>query len=67
MGRGAWLATVHGVARDGHDLVTKAPPPPGSDATRGQKKLLETALTCFISSLPHLLEAITCVQCMGLG
>ena len=26
MGRGAWLATVHGVARIGHDLVTKPPP-----------------------------------------
>ena len=25
--RGAWQATVHGVARVGHDLVTKAPPP----------------------------------------
>ena len=23
MGRGAWQATVHGVARVGHDLVTK--------------------------------------------
>ena len=28
MGRGAWLATVHGVARVGHDLVTKPSPPP---------------------------------------
>ena len=26
--RGAWRATVHGVARVGHDLVTKPPPPP---------------------------------------
>ena len=26
MSRGAWLATVHGVARVGHDLVTKPPP-----------------------------------------
>ena len=25
--RGAWRATVHGVARVGHDLVTKPPPP----------------------------------------
>ena len=24
--RGAWQATVHGVARVGHDLVTKPPP-----------------------------------------
>ena len=28
MGRGAWQATVHGMARVGHDLVTKPPPPP---------------------------------------
>ena len=28
MDRGAWQATVHGVARVGHDLVTKAPPSP---------------------------------------
>ena len=25
--RGAWWATVHGVARVGHNLVTKPPPP----------------------------------------
>ena len=28
MDRGAWQATVHGVARVGHDLLTKPPPPP---------------------------------------
>ena len=28
MDRGAWRATVHGVARVGHDLVTKPPPSP---------------------------------------
>ena len=27
MNRGAWQATVHGVTRVGHDLVTKPPPP----------------------------------------
>ena len=27
MDRGAWWATVHGVARVGHDLATKRPPP----------------------------------------
>ena len=27
MDRVAWKATVHGVARVGHDLVTKPPPP----------------------------------------
>ena len=26
MGRGAWQATVHGVTRVGHDLVTTPPP-----------------------------------------
>jgi len=25
--RGAWQATVHGVARVGHDSATKPPPP----------------------------------------
>ena len=28
MDRGAWQATVRGVTRAGHDLVTKPPPPP---------------------------------------
>ena len=28
MDRGAWLATVHGVSRVGHDSATKPPPPP---------------------------------------
>ena len=28
MDRGAWKATVHGVARVRHELVTKPPPPP---------------------------------------
>ena len=27
MDREAWQATVHGVARAGHDLLTKPPPP----------------------------------------
>jgi len=27
MDRGAWWATVHRVARVGHDLATKPPPP----------------------------------------
>ena len=30
MDRGAWRATVHGVTRVGHDLVTKPPPPPNT-------------------------------------
>ena len=28
MNRGAWWASVHGVARVGHDLETTPPPPP---------------------------------------
>ena len=28
--RGAWQTTVHGVARVGHDLATKPPPPSSS-------------------------------------
>ena len=28
MDRGTWQATVHGVARVGHDLATEPPPPP---------------------------------------
>ena len=28
MNRGTWQATVQGVARVGHDLATKPPPPP---------------------------------------
>ena len=41
MDRGAWQATVHGVARVGHDLATKPPPPTllecysGQDSARG--------------------------------
>jgi len=27
MDRGTWQATIHGVARVGHDLATKPPPP----------------------------------------
>ena len=27
MDRGVWEATVHGLARVGHDLATKPPPP----------------------------------------
>ena len=28
MDRGAWRATVYGIAKVGHDLTTKPPPPP---------------------------------------
>ena len=32
MDRGAWQATVHGVTRVGHELVTKPSPPHTTDA-----------------------------------
>ena len=35
MNRGAWQATVHGVARVGHDLATK--PPIGKNKTETEK------------------------------
>ena len=35
MDRGAWQATVHGVARVGHNLATKPPPPPMLDLKSG--------------------------------
>ena len=28
MDKGAWQATIHAVAKVGHDLATKPPPPP---------------------------------------
>ena len=40
MGTGAWLATVRGVTRVGHDLVTKPPPPPRCLETILQKCVL---------------------------
>ena len=35
MDRGAWWATVHGVARVGHDLATKPPPYLSSSNSKG--------------------------------
>ena len=57
MGRGAWLATVYRVARVGHDLVTKPPPPPckglriysSSSAARSKVKLF---FGTFLAHLP---------------
>ena len=34
MDRGAWRATVYGVARVGQDLATKPPPPPELSSRR---------------------------------
>ena len=38
MDRGAWWATVHGVAGVGHDLATKLPPPSIILSARKKKK-----------------------------
>ena len=42
MDRGAWQATVHGVTRVEHDLVTTPPPPPldGVETTSSQRLYL---------------------------
>ena len=40
MGRGGWQATVHGVARVGHDLATKPPP------CQQSKRVRETRHKC---------------------
>ena len=40
MDRRAWWATVHGVARVGHDLATKPPPSPGLPSV--SKVILQT-------------------------
>ena len=37
MDRAAWWATVHGVARVGHDLAIKPPPPPPPRLKNGYK------------------------------
>ena len=43
MDKGAWRATARGVARIGHDLVSKPPPP--SKICRHTRGLLWSALT----------------------
>ena len=40
MDRGAWRATVHGVARVGHNLVTKPPPPPRQTFSKSMSSIL---------------------------
>ena len=45
MDRGAWQATVHGVTRVGHDLVTKPPPPPNYKTAR----YMRTQVLHFVS------------------
>ena len=38
MDRGVWQGTVHGVARVGHDLVTKPPPYVKKSVSEGTSK-----------------------------
>ena len=55
MDRGAWWATVHGVARTGHRLATKPPPYPSS-SQRHEIMLRFCFCSCFeyFSPLKHL-------------
>ena len=41
--RGTWQAIVHGVARVGHELMTKPPPPPGNRSHSGCVLLMVNA------------------------
>ena len=40
MDRGVWQDTVHGVARVGHDLASKPPPPSEQDEAKGTESLV---------------------------
>ena len=40
MGRGVWLATVHGVARVRHDLLTKRPPPHTVKCCKAEERII---------------------------
>ena len=44
MDRGAWWATVHGVARVGYNLATKSPPPPS--ASKWANWMLQRSDSC---------------------
>ena len=47
MDRGAWRATVHGVVRVGHNLVTKPPPP--EEMVQKKKKKKKTRVKSQVS------------------
>ena len=49
MDRGAWQATVHGIARVRHDLATKPPPPRLVYSPFPHSPFLILYLLCFIS------------------
>ena len=52
MDRGAWQATVHGVARVGHNLVTKPPPPRRGIWVDKSSKIKETLVRLWIFYRP---------------
>ena len=54
--RGAWWATVHGVARVRHDLVTK-PPPPGLIKLKGVGAAIRGQFSDLIIYLPLIYQA----------
>ena len=61
MDRGAWQATVHGVARVGHDLVTKPLPKDIKKQNRGTLiKIMNNTGTSLLTVLVHFsLEVVT--------
>ena len=61
MDRGAWQATVHGVARVGHDLVMKAPPKDIKKQSRGTLiKIMNNTGMSLLTVLVHFsLEVVT--------
>ena len=77
MHRGAWQATVHGVARVGHDLVTKPPPPPTifnqpslslTEISRKNNKYLRFDQYCYggktINTICWMREKPHCGRCL---
>ena len=62
MGRKAWQATVHGVARVGHDLATKPPPAYPSPADLPNPGIKLGSLALQVDSLPTELKHIIVTQ-----
>ena len=54
MGRGAWQATVHGVAKVGYELATKPPPPPPPPP------MLSVRLSSVAQSCPAFCDPMDC-------
>ena len=54
--RGVWRARVHGVARVGHDLATKPPPPASQAAVRFIISSSVNTLICRTATAPSFLK-----------